>query len=398
MPKPKTLREYDPRALGARCEECPLKCRGMLPVPPKLATSVNPSATIILEAPGGEEKYRGENLVGRWGTKLKEDLAKYGLHPNTYNIVNRIACFPPPNKRTDSLMRKAAKACYPRVLAELSRLDPSLPRLYFSKWSPFQLVKAHDYKVNIEIAIRRGVIHRNEMILPHPKNAYFHKPAGRAAFQLSLQRFVAYAKGQPWPRWPEVIIEPSEAMLEALRAMGQVVSADAETLGTDPLTSPITAVGISDGVRTISAGWCTYENRHGHYVGIADSDDPLHIAIRNEIKRVLETRHVIAHNAAYDRASFAQIGIEIGTMDDSMDLVKILEPEMPGNLEDAALRYAMLPSRWKSEYRAEKDADEKNANPFADNPRELLLEYNARDCLACFWLWQEASKLLLVED
>jgi hypothetical protein len=329
-----------------------------------------------------------------------EDLTANGMPPGTYNLVHKIACFIPGQKRTDKTCRAAAKACQARAERELAKLDPALPRLYLGKWAPIGLITPAQYKAQLEIKLSKAVIRNNAMCLPHPKTPYFNAPAGRHVFRAQLARFCKYALGTPWPTWPEVLITPDDRMLAALRSMGPLIAFDIETLGKCPLTSPISAIGISDGQRTVSIPWVSYTNRHGHHTGIEKSKEATHVAIRAALKQCLESRREKGgHNKNYDIPGIQALGISIGECEwDSLDAYKILYPELAGNLEAVGAHLMTLPTLWKTEFRAGRDGDDRDGAEFTESPQEHLLVYNGRDSFVTAVCVKELKALLAEED
>lgn len=81
---------YDPRACGARCDECPLK--GSIVVPPENVG--NAGIVIIGEAPGMQEVKFGRPFIGPSGMKLEELLRRAGTGRVNTTITNAILCRP----------------------------------------------------------------------------------------------------------------------------------------------------------------------------------------------------------------------------------------------------------------------------------------------------------------
>lgn len=88
---------YDPQALGARCDICPLR-RDRIggPVPGQ----VNHGADIVIvgEAPGKQEVMKDRPFVGASGIELMEALATVGLRRRDCTYLNALPCQPPKNK------------------------------------------------------------------------------------------------------------------------------------------------------------------------------------------------------------------------------------------------------------------------------------------------------------
>ena len=70
---------YDPRACGAKCDECPLYVQGAKPVPPKWGRTPSRPIVLVADGPGAQEVKRGELFVGAAGVKLDEMLWESGI-------------------------------------------------------------------------------------------------------------------------------------------------------------------------------------------------------------------------------------------------------------------------------------------------------------------------------
>jgi len=337
MPRP-TPRSYTPEHYGADCANCPLDCKGKLPVPPKRATS-KAKAIVIGESPDYKSKFSGIAFQGDASRELVKALESAGLRETEVHFVYRLACTVPRNKRLDKDMRAASRACRERVVNELQRLDPNgkLPRLYLGKWAPMKIVGAREYDEAREIRLSQSVMRLGTMCLIHPNVAFRTKPAWRESYSEDLKRFARVAAGKlRWPSpWEGFIITPDKTALKAIKEMGTTVAVDVETTGIDPLTTRVTVIGLSDGVRTVSLPWCNYSNRHGDHRGIEHSQDPLHLEIKAALKATLESRRLVAHNGSYDLPLLHRLDIYPKTpMEDSLDASKILWPEIPANRSD----------------------------------------------------------------
>jgi len=81
-----------------------------------------PRLVFVGEAPGAEEDRLGLPFVGRSGRRLDEGIAKVGLEPAEYGIVNLLKCRPPANV----FSRSAAATCRPYLDRQLAILEPDL--------------------------------------------------------------------------------------------------------------------------------------------------------------------------------------------------------------------------------------------------------------------------------
>ena len=127
---------YDPRTLGALCDQCYLRNKNEGgPVPPEL----NPEAKFVVvgEAPGNDECEAGRPFVGRSGAELDQSFLLNGVRRQGYSLLNTLCCQPIGNKLDHALhqwereSKKREKAglvrfrspmdcCRPRLLAELA--------------------------------------------------------------------------------------------------------------------------------------------------------------------------------------------------------------------------------------------------------------------------------------
>ncbi len=79
---------FDPRLLGARCDECPLSdCRPVPPEGPEDAPII-----FVGEAPGRQEVISGRPFVGPSGVELDRLLKENGLRRSEVKISNAILC------------------------------------------------------------------------------------------------------------------------------------------------------------------------------------------------------------------------------------------------------------------------------------------------------------------
>jgi uracil-DNA glycosylase family 4 len=81
-----------------------------------------PRIVFVGEAPGAEEDRLGIPFVGRSGRRLDEGIARVGLAPAEFGIVNLIKCRPPDNV----FSRPAARTCRPYLDRQLALLRPEV--------------------------------------------------------------------------------------------------------------------------------------------------------------------------------------------------------------------------------------------------------------------------------
>jgi uracil-DNA glycosylase family 4 len=109
-------------AMGAACESCPL--REETPVPCDSVKEGRALRLILVgEAPGRSEVKMGRPFVGLSGKVVDSLLTKNGLKRSETHLTNAALC----RGEKDKDNEKAAQHCAPRLLKELSQLDPKIP-------------------------------------------------------------------------------------------------------------------------------------------------------------------------------------------------------------------------------------------------------------------------------
>lgn len=108
-------------AAGALCDLCPLvKHRA---VRTQWHGEGAPPLALVGEAPGMREIRLGAPFVGPSGKVLNYALGQAGVPRNRLAVLNAIACGPIPSE-SDSIKKRAADCCRPRLLRELRALRP----------------------------------------------------------------------------------------------------------------------------------------------------------------------------------------------------------------------------------------------------------------------------------
>lgn len=96
----------DPRAFGARCDECPLRDFGP-PVPPVVGASAG-GIGVMGDAPNADAVMEGEPLAGRDAELLEQVLNVNHVERHDITVLNAIGCRPPENK-LDEILTKVKK-------------------------------------------------------------------------------------------------------------------------------------------------------------------------------------------------------------------------------------------------------------------------------------------------
>lgn len=100
------------------CRRCPLHETRLRAV--VYRGSLSPTVLFVGEAPGAAEDRAGEPFVGRSGQRLDAALARIGLAPGEYGVLNLLKCRPPHNQ----FDRDAARTCRPYLDRQIGLLSP----------------------------------------------------------------------------------------------------------------------------------------------------------------------------------------------------------------------------------------------------------------------------------
>ena len=207
-------------------------------------------------------------------------------------------------------------------------------------------------------------------------------------------------QGTTYPSPPTPLTEPSRAALEALHAMGPVIGWDVETLGTDPLTAPITCIGISDGERTVVMPWDPYDTaRHGQVPGLC-SHGQLGCQIQQAILNLLaSSRTQVTQNGTYDTLAMNSRGFPGRNDFDILHAHKTLWPEIPASLEAIGVHLVTsLPYRWKTIFRSGADDDAKGSDVYRDSAAHDLRWYCGLDAWVTRMAYGPLEKALATAD
>jgi uracil-DNA glycosylase family 4 len=105
----------EPKAAFARCDECPLANRPVVPGDGPVAAS----RVIVGEAPGKSEVLQGKPFVGKAGQRLDAELFDAGVDRRRIYITNAVLCHPEGNESPPP--SAAVAACHDRLVAEIKR-------------------------------------------------------------------------------------------------------------------------------------------------------------------------------------------------------------------------------------------------------------------------------------
>lgn len=324
----------DPRKLGAKCGECPLKKRlPVIPKPVKRTTKL----VVLGEAPGPTEEKLGEFFVGESGHRLDSCLSHFKVPPNAVHVTNALLCRPTENL-SQKEFKQAVECCKPRLRRELR---PVRNRVIWGLGK--RALQAVTGKGSISAWVGAPLdgigIFEGFTILPSFHPAFcMRKPGYWPTFYTYASRAWDLAQGKlkPW-KWPQKFyIEPGKEMQTALQKLLQApfVAVDIETTGKDPLRSHITEIGIAD----LESAVCVPfdEARCGHELAMVAK-----ILAKPQLPKTMQ-------NGQFDTLCLERHDFEINNFDfDTIPAHHTLHPEVEHNLGFMATEYFHA-ERWKN--------------------------------------------------
>ncbi len=374
-----SLPVLDARALGAKCDACPLNDR--IPIPP----SPNLRAQLILcgEAPGKTEELEGRYFCGESG-RLKDKLVEaLNIPAGKLHITNALMCRPDRNL-SPAEWKQALDCCRPRLNRELEgvkartilALGKRALQTLANKASIFDWMGAPlltEEKSAPRTAKNRKTVREPKTEFPggyhvlptlHPAFV-LRMPEWLPVLRIHFERAWALATGalKPWV-WPEIAIEGPSLM----RALEQIadeklhVGLDVETGGRDPFSSPLLNTGLASVNIAASAQWFNCGDKAQKLAKqiIADPGIPKE-----------------CHNGSYDVLTLESNGIAVRGYDfDTLTAHALVAPRLRHGLGIVCGIEFHAP-RWKSEFRH--GGDDAGSNRFITaDPAERAI-YNAKD-------------------
>lgn len=360
------------RLAGAACDTCP--ARGGKCVPPEYAAfGATPKLAVVGEFPRGAELEHGIPLSGSGGRMLTRGLKTIGLSRHEVHFTNAILCKPPNDPKQ---LAAAAKACAPRLRAELAAVAPTA----VVPLGPLALRATLDHPKKLQILKWRGSVSRapwapEPWVLPTLDPGFvLRAPKWGPVLETDITRvgrILENGFAAPEDSEGRVVVVPKtrDSLTHALGSLGGVVSGDVETVGLGPTSTSLVCLGFSDGKTTVVVPWSRASN------GLeAFWLDPAGVAA--QISGALATRTVVTHNGpAFDHIVFARYGIHLGAWDDTLLATHALAGHMPKNLAHVVTQHLDVPP-WKQ-------LEDRGASI------ERLWNYNARDCLYTILAWHE---------
>jgi uracil-DNA glycosylase family 4 len=274
---------YDPRACGARCDECPLGPNGShrdgpwRPVPPE----VHKGATVlaVAEMPGVDDASNERPLSGRSGQEWNLALLAIGRKRNDMDLTHVVACSPGAQQNAWEKMTKALdkenrrrlatglpalpdpiSCCRPRLLSEAQKyenvialgraaanaLTAKTQSIFALRGGPVWVDEDWSALMETPLAnvVPEGAVRK---VFPTFHPGFVQKaPGWRATLHADLSKALRWFTGQL--RWTEPTrsFNPTPDELEAFLAQDMPFWAyDLETDGIEPMTCKVRSIAIA---------------------------------------------------------------------------------------------------------------------------------------------------------
>lgn len=358
------LQGFNPRACGARCDECPLN--GQQAVPPE--TRPDAKIAIVGDYPGDVDVKQLRPLVGPAGSEFDRGLRAAGLHRGNVHITNAVLCRPPEGDM-DSLLQKLkrergpdqaagptpAECCAPRLKQELARFQDVIA---MGRMATHAMLNNTASILSI-----RGAVVETEASTRGPKRRVM--PTLHPSFVMKQQRWAHVFRGdmQKAVRWfrgdagwqePSVRYHPTPAELrEFLSHPDRLYTYDVETDGIECLSANVRCIAIGDTHDVMVVGFRSIARPKEHEGLFLDFYDPDEAAEVLAVLRAFFTDPSVTkvgHNSGYyDRIVVRErLGCDVAPNLDTMLLHKSVESELPHSLAYVASMYTTAPA-WKQD-------------------------------------------------
>ena len=367
----KNRSNYDPRANGALCDECPLKEQKNA-VPCKSAG--RKTLAIIGEAPGRREEDEQQYFVGESGKKLDDGLTFFQIPKSRLHINNVIQCRPL-RELSPNEWRAAIKCCRPRLQRELVAAGTAW--IYAVGKKAFHGTTTHNdqlqYWIGAKLEADPDLGAYSVIASYHPAFCMRGKQAYFSVFYEHLNRAWQFATNElkDW-KWPTVEIEIGPSMVRALERLAAQpkVGFDVETAG--DAWQELLAVGFGSYKARLAVSIPWPPEKY--------SDDKKVCSRVRALAHQILTDPKIAkcmHNAAHDTISARLQLKEIrGEVRDTIVKRHIIAPELLLNLGfSCAIEFHC--DAWKTEFGVK--SDYKGLEKFTRAAIEDLCEYNGKD-------------------
>lgn len=325
---------YNPRADGAKCDECPLN--GNVVVPPNGPT--NAKIVLIGEGPGRIEVETGRAFTGKSGQLLDEMLKDASVDRRHLFITNSSLCKPEKIGSTDdelALKKKSVECCKPRLEGELASINPKVI-ITMGELALWSLVGHRG-----SILRRRGGIHywRETPIVPTLHPAFLLRDS--MSYYGVVSRDIAKAKALAddevelfkWNGSSDV----KDLLILAER--NTPLGIDIETTRDRPTRCELRSIAIADRSLAYSVKYPFTED------------------IDTTIREILKSsRPKIFHNAAFDVTVLRRLGYQItNPIIDTLILHHLSEVDVKHDLGFVA-HDLLVVDPWKEQFKDTEDA------------------------------------------
>ncbi len=360
----------DARALGAKCDHCPLNHRQ--PVPPQVRAS---KLVILNESPTADEDATGKILTGREGRWLTQQMKHVGVDTQATHVTNAVLCYPT-HKMKPEAMKLAVACCAPRLKAEIGT-----GRTIFSAGEFAYQAVAHAGR---KFSKWRGAIqelHGNTVVPYYSVNySQFWLPWHADNFVRMLNVAHHAANGDvEVVKWPAEILYPGREAASAIRQLmkaGLPIGLDIE----NRFDGTITAIGVANKHGGVCLPWESYTASNTAVRGITEYDGGQEC--RDLLIDLIEDPTVfkVLQNGTHDQIYLLRKGIYLrGFIRDTMLESVAVRHKLPHDLQYiVAMEFPVTP--WKAEF---KEGDlNKTSDDLNDLPEEELRRYCLRDSYA----------------
>jgi DNA polymerase I-like protein with 3'-5' exonuclease and polymerase domains/uracil-DNA glycosylase len=379
------MNNYDPRAHGAKCDECPLK--GSTVVPPEsgpndLEILAGRAVAVVGEAPGEGEERQHRPFVGPSGEELNKALRGAQLKRSGVHVTNVLLCRPPGNKLKDLMTRinkynkqqeklhkekkKAAeKAGEPPPVNPPDRIaspiDCCAPRFQDEIINYKNFITLGKTALNAVtgitasiLAVRGGLTELNatertpeRRVMPTIHPAFcLRMPRWLHVFRNDVHKAGRWFRGEADWVPPNVTYQPDPVTLQNFLARDTIFTFDIETDGIECLTAKMRCIAIGDENDVMVMGFLSKDGQRKFYSDIEE------IPIRAILYEFFEdeTRVKAGHNAGYyDKIILQQQwGIDPKPIIDTILLHRCVESELPHGLAYVGSMYTEAPA-WKTD-------------------------------------------------
>jgi uracil-DNA glycosylase family 4 len=412
---------YDPRAVGARCDACPLQGRRVVPPEP---ARLMLKMIVVGEGPGRYEEKVGRPFVGPSGKMLDAALIEAGAHRADCFMTNAIQC----RNDDDKELALAIPCCAPRLARELVALPKEIPILSLGaqaarvtigksgiqKYRGFvwhapevkssqvknarrqveRIKKATTWRLKSsrKVALKKAesvlaliearAAIAGRVVIPTVHPAFILRGADMwtPVMRVDIKRAVRWAQA-PFPLEDEGGFEKTNDPVKAtklLKRLGKFVNVDIETIGVDPMNVKITCIGVCDVEDTSKVVML----------------DPWSAKLASALRAALKDRTVLTHNGpAFDViALLERHNIRFGKNEDTLIAHRAFASHMPQALSHVASVYVDC-APWKLKF---KSTEEKGATSFGVKDEDLA-KYCRADVVLASLAWKRMQQDLAPE-